>query len=255
VAPPSLHPGGSHYEFLVDPNRVKIRSITREDLELLEQAVGLASKSGDSNSNARLNKVLYDSQIDEIVEVLRPFYKPGFRHRIVVGLIGMLMKAGIAEEYTRRVIERLAVDDEERQSRLYQVEWHYRHRSSNVDELAGSTMLREALQGVAASEGMDDELVTPDDIALSVIAEIESILAKPGVRSIVIKSVDNVPVEFVTAGRTRISHVRIRRKSEDEEHVVRELLCATSIATARRGVVYPTGGLHLRGQAHHRRGG
>ena len=241
VAPPSLHPNGSHYEFLVDPSRTNIRVITREDLELLEQAVGLISKQGGNGNSVRLGKVLYDSQIDEIVEVLKPFYKQGFRHRIVVGLIGMLMKAGISEEYTRKVIERLAEDDEEKQSRLYQVEWHYKYKSSNVDELAGSSMLREALQGVALSEGMNDELVTPDDIALSVIAEIESILAKPGVRSIVIKSVDNVPVEFVTAGRTRISHVRIKRKSDDEEHVVRELLCATSIATARRGVVYPTG--------------
>jgi len=72
-------------------------------------------------------KILRERVIEEIVSLLEPVYVPGYRHNLVVSLIGFLYKNGFGKETAEKIVGKLAeiTDDEEIGNRLYQVWWHY----------------------------------------------------------------------------------------------------------------------------------
>ncbi|UXD22229.1 hypothetical protein IPA_02755 [Ignicoccus pacificus DSM 13166] len=98
---------------------------------------------------------LDNTRILELVQIVKPFYKPGHRHEIVKDLLGVMIKAGIEKESARRVIELLAEDDEEKSERLYQVDYHYEKRQGV--NLCGLKCLREELLKIKKEDGLDDE--------------------------------------------------------------------------------------------------
>lgn len=67
-----------------------------------------------------------ESILRSIADNLKPFYRRGYRHHIIMGLTGMLHKRDLQKEYARKIVEILTIDDEESASRFLTLEETYR---------------------------------------------------------------------------------------------------------------------------------
>ena len=157
VAPPSKHPSGKFYKFRFGPetgtpietlelNEAKqlLRVLSGEDVE----EVGKPKRVGISG------RKLSDSDIEEIVKLLREVYVKGVRDYIVLYLTGALRKEGIDYESARKIVELLAEDDEEIDSRLYVLDRTYGLRGNppKPEEMKGWRGLLEIIEKVVGLE-------------------------------------------------------------------------------------------------------
>ncbi len=131
VAPPSPHPSGKPYRFIKKPG--KISEFTWEEYELL-----LSTLEG---SRGKEDNLFPESRVLEIVNLVRPIYRPGYRHYIVHYLSAWMRKAGVPYESAKKIVEILAENDEEKSNRLYQVDWNYglKDRPIEEDKLKGKS--------------------------------------------------------------------------------------------------------------------
>jgi len=152
VAPPSVHPSGSHYRFIKGNviaelskdqildlvrcfkqiNRVR-RSSSQGDVERKQRGVPLSEP-----------RELDDEHIMDIVVILKQHYLKGQRHDFVLFLSGWLRKEGIAIESARKMIEGLVADDEEPHDRIATLEDTYSKESP--EEIKGYQGLFEILE-------------------------------------------------------------------------------------------------------------
>lgn len=167
VAPPSLHPSGATYTFIInDPKNTIPQPISEADwIRLLKILSGEEAALKVAPTGRRLD----ESLILRIVEALRPAYREGFRDLIVFYLAGWLRKAGVDHESARKVVELLAEGDEERESRLYVVDRTYglRGHPPSEEEMKGKTGLQEVLEE-AVGEGKALEILRFLEEALGV---------------------------------------------------------------------------------------
>jgi len=159
VAPPSVHPSGIRYEFLEPdmPFQKPIMFVMPEDwdkiVDILSQitkpngAKDVSPENGDATTGQepdtgtdgsgqkgepttqsspevvvrKEGRNLTNNQVIKIVELLKPYYKPGLRHGIVLYLTGWLYKAGISYESAETLVKSLceATNDDECKDRLY----------------------------------------------------------------------------------------------------------------------------------------
>jgi len=81
---------------------------------------------------AREGRLQYDPEIlaQRLAEKLRDYYKPGFRHRIVVAILGAMWQYGYDAETRVRTIEKFVhlMQDEEADERIYQAKYHDERR-------------------------------------------------------------------------------------------------------------------------------
>ena len=115
--------------------------------------------------NRQKGRILKDAEVLRITEILRPFYRKGFRDFIVFYLSGWLYKSGISYESARRVVEMLSEGDEEKRQRIYVLERTYGLRGTQPKMFKGKSGLQEIIEEVEGEER-----------ALEVIRELESIL-------------------------------------------------------------------------------
>ncbi len=151
VAPPSLHPSGATYTFIVNnPKNSLPQPINEADWRKLLRILGGEEEIRVAPTGRRLD----DSLTLKIVETLRPAYQEGSRDLIVLFLSGWLRKVGVNYDTARRLIELLAEKDEEKQHRLYVLDRTYGLRGNppTLEEMKGRTGLQEVLEEVVGEE-------------------------------------------------------------------------------------------------------
>jgi len=159
VCPPSSHPSGKVYRFLNKPERIV--ELTWEEyltlLRLLEGNRDFESKFERSLEHAKMSKdsslpkkggeakKLSEAEILEIVNIIKPIYRQGYRNYVILFLSGWLKKAGVDYSSAKKIIEILAEDDEERDLRLYVLDRTYGLRGNppSEEELKGKSGLQE----------------------------------------------------------------------------------------------------------------
>ena len=155
VAPPSPHPSGKTYR-TVNNDPSKIVELTWDEYLNLLSVLGLKEKKRSlkmeiTNDNG---KVLQKTQILEIVSLLKPIYKVGYRNYVILYLTGWLKKAGISYKSAREIVEHLAEDDEELNQRIYVLDRTYGLRGSppTEEDLKGKTGLQEIAETLLGEE-------------------------------------------------------------------------------------------------------
>ncbi|BFI76790.1 bifunctional DNA primase/polymerase [Sulfurisphaera ohwakuensis] len=191
VAPPSIHPSGKRYEFVrfTKTTGHEIRLISEKQykdlLAVLERVSGgkiegedksEAKKNeewGEERKDEKRNKRLKEDAILKLIDIISPVYKEGYRHTIILYLIGWLYKAGITETDAEKLVRIICdkFNDEECEDRLRIVKETY----SGVREEKAKAKGKE----LKTSGGLLNDVFThfmTEDEALEKIREIEEIL-------------------------------------------------------------------------------
>lgn len=92
--------------------------------------------------------------IDEIVNVIKKYYVVGHRNQIIMSLLGSLIKNNVAEDIASEIVDKITVGDEERNARLYLVNYHYTRRK-DIPLLGISGLARE-FKNILIERGMDE---------------------------------------------------------------------------------------------------
>jgi len=87
------------------------------------------SKENTNNSTINLN----DEQIDTLYQSLSPCYRTGYRDQIIFGLSGLMHKHHVAIESSISLIQKLSIDDEEKDNRLLNVRSTYQKSPKEVN--------------------------------------------------------------------------------------------------------------------------
>jgi len=190
LLPPSLHPSGVTYEWVVrpwqdgefrDPKELSIEEFRRL-LELLKNGTAEPPREGGGGEGAppacRSFRELSEKDIDAVVELVKPYYLPGFRNAVLYGLLGVLRRGCYSEASIRLFYERLqqwamsVYSDIDKKKDDYILEGVIRRDW----RLFGWPKLREALMQAAAQAGR-----APEE-AERAIAELKRIIAPSRVK-------------------------------------------------------------------------
>ncbi len=99
--------------------------------------------SEENASNSKIN--LNDEQIELLNQLISPWYRMGYRHHITYGLSGLMHKYYVSIESSVSLIQKLAIDDEEKDSRLLTLQNTY---EKNPKEVSGYQYLISVLENV-----------------------------------------------------------------------------------------------------------
>ena len=90
------------------------------------------------------------NQQQRIVDLLSKYWEKGFRHDLLFSFLGWAVKKGISYETAYQIVEAVTstTSDEEKQSRLDSVRYHYKNRLDLLPNLKGVTGLREVIRNV-----------------------------------------------------------------------------------------------------------
>uniref|UniRef100_A0A7C2NM67 DNA primase/polymerase bifunctional N-terminal domain-containing protein n=1 Tax=Archaeoglobus fulgidus TaxID=2234 RepID=A0A7C2NM67_ARCFL len=151
LIPPSLHPSGVRYEWVIDLNTITVLSPARfeEIIREVERAVKGEEKEEKKEKELKASqashKVSYlrklsDEEIGQIVEKLKPHYKVGERQNIWLYLSGWFAKAGISPVSAAKVLLRLYSenkDDDSLKMRHEALVRSYKKAGIDITPLAG----------------------------------------------------------------------------------------------------------------------
>ena len=150
------------------------------------------TNTDNDNSEGREWRDLSNTQILKIVELLKPYYRKGLRHNIVLYLAGWLYKAGIKHESAQTLIKSLceATGDEECNDRLYTVRDTY-----GVGRPLREEVLKQEGKSLATKGGLFTWLTEKggfdEDSVLALIKDLEDVLNRPNPNTDVIVELMN----------------------------------------------------------------
>ncbi len=144
VLPPSIHPSGVQYKFIKTNGKIpKPLALSEEEFEeLIKKFEELSGKSKSELITKRdpssVQPVKHgpidsvDQILDQIVEVVKPYWKPGTRHELALGLGGLFYYSGLKLDEALNIISRICkeTNDEEERDRLRAVEDSYRDENT-----------------------------------------------------------------------------------------------------------------------------
>ena len=149
--PPSQNDIGGEYQ-LVDGISAPTVLLKQELLKLIEV---LNPKNKRIHLPTRKHKTSRTDQIDDnmvtqIVSLIKPYYHGGLRNDFVMCLAGWFRKEGISIDESRKVIDVICQEDEEKYARLRTLEETY--NKENLDDLIGYSGLIEILTNELENE-------------------------------------------------------------------------------------------------------
>lgn len=103
VCPPSIHPSGQPYRWLVEP-WAGIPVVDLASIGLRQRAIGEEAKGEPIEEGAPLTEV----ERDEIVKLVTPHYIPDQRHYLVLALAGWLANLEVPQSDTGTIVKELA---------------------------------------------------------------------------------------------------------------------------------------------------
>lgn len=91
-------------------------------------------------------KPLSDREEEKAVKFLCKYWREGYRNQLAMFFVGLCLKKGVSYESARHIIEEVAdrANDEEKQTRLELVNYHYRNRLNC--NLKGASGIREIIE-------------------------------------------------------------------------------------------------------------
>ena len=151
VIPPSVLEG-REWRVLKDAEIVQADVLSLLEERLPVPAEELTERGGGREKKEE-EKTLTEAKILEIVNLLKPIYREGYRDYIVHFLSGWMKKAGIPYEEAKKVIELLSENDEEQKQRLYVLDRTY-ERAGNPPkkELKGKSGIQEIAENLLGEE-------------------------------------------------------------------------------------------------------
>jgi uncharacterized protein DUF5906/D5-like protein/bifunctional DNA primase/polymerase-like protein len=152
--PPSRHRDDIEFHYQsIGVN--KIEKVDRMYDSLLDTLKDCLKPKDNKNANYHFNENfghatqvnLNDGEIELIYKLVIPHYRTGYRHHIIYGLSGLLHKHNVTRESAASLIQKLSIDDEERESRLLTLNDTYQ---KNQKEVSGYQYLLSVLENVVA---------------------------------------------------------------------------------------------------------
>jgi len=113
------------------------------------------------------NTEFIESTLQLIGDNLKPFYRRGYRHYIIMGLTGMLHKRNLQKEYARKIIEILTIDDEESASRFLTLEETY---NKDPKEISGYNYFLSVLENTSENPSIGVSILRNILVALDGIS-------------------------------------------------------------------------------------
>jgi len=117
LLPPSLHPSGVTYEWVVSPWQNDVfehpKELTLEEFRALIELLGGAApqqptkEPGVEPGRCRSLRELSDEDVGKIIEAVKDWYVPGHRNHILVALLGILKRACYSNESIAKFYEAL----------------------------------------------------------------------------------------------------------------------------------------------------
>jgi hypothetical protein len=187
VAPPSLHPSGKHYEFVRFTRTTghEIRVITEGQYnKLLETLEKVTQSKLPGERKVEVKELidirgheLTDEQIQGIVKILEPVYKPGHRHNTILYLSGWLYTKGFSYESAEKLVKVICehYQDEECNDRLYTLKDTY-----GIGKTPREEKVKIQGKGLKTKSGLLDEMTKariPEERAITIITELDKLLS------------------------------------------------------------------------------
>jgi len=153
VVPPSLHPSGLRYEWIRPPTEedatLGIASLIEQDLAALAKELGLAAVEAAPEAAAagggrawavapRLRE-LSEGRVSRVVELLKPYYRPGCRHNLLMALSGEAARKRVSPASVARIVKLLhseTRDEDSLKERLGTITYTYEKLGLPVDASA-----------------------------------------------------------------------------------------------------------------------
>jgi hypothetical protein len=185
LIPPSLHPSGVLYDWVTSPwvagGLKHPKELTVEEFKALLRLLGAGEAAVQERKPAEEcgRAELSDRDIDAVLEIVKPYYVPGFRNAVLYALLGILRRKCYSEESIRRFYGELqgwatsVYPDIDRQKDDYILEGVLQGKGWR---LFGWNKLREALTQAAAQAGRSAEEAERD------LARLRRILAPAEVK-------------------------------------------------------------------------
>ena len=210
VAPPSIHPSGKRYSpvsgFWLEDKEILVLDNNKIN-KLIEYISSLCPRPVNGNRGITRGKTrqLDENVVDQIVDLLVEFWKPGYRNNLMFGLVGYLYKSNVDPtqivEIVRRIAERS--DDEELGKRIENVEYQLKSRFPYMspEDIAGISVIEEVLRSEVASGDVD----LGEEIVSTTISILRSLVEDNGaVISSVIEYEDGEPLTRIIVYPERI---------------------------------------------------
>jgi hypothetical protein len=191
-------------------------------------------------------KRLSEEQVKRISDAVLKFYEKGWRDKIIFSLLGLFVKADVDYESAKRVVDVVTANanDEERDQRLYLVDWHYGKRVKEIDvsRFKGSSGLRDIFEEVLKRRGVNEA-----DIAKEVSEALNEIYGAIGVikapNTAWLKRSGGLWLEWAYCDGRGIYVFRRKKEKEGESMIVQKVSNAVLEDVKRVRIL----GLDLRG--------
>jgi P4 family phage/plasmid primase-like protien len=152
--PPSRHRNDPQFHY----QSIGLNKIARSDkmndelLDILEDCLkpkDYTNHQPREDANQHTQIILNNEQLDAVHELLSLYYRRGYRHHITYGLSGLLHRYSVAIDSSIILVQKLSINDEEKDSRLLVLNTTY-HKASK--EVSGYQYLLSVLENVVEDQ-------------------------------------------------------------------------------------------------------
>jgi hypothetical protein len=135
----------------------QILKILEECLKPIGEDTGKGNYQFENIIGTSISELLTTKQLESIYGNIAPYYKKGYRHSICYTLSGLLHKRGIHFGYAKTLLELVAKDDDEVESRLRNLKDTY---NKNMQAVSGYKAFLEVLKSATGDDRIAADLLS-----------------------------------------------------------------------------------------------